>query len=237
MHTIEATDTVGDIVTQEPSLSRLFEESGIDYCCGGGKTLREASEEKGVETDALIERLRDAISASPAGEGPNPSDLNLTELTEHIVQTHHAYLQTELPRLDQMTRKVEKVHGEREPRLAEVLETFTDLAEEMTNHMIKEEQVLFPLIRSIDASESLSGAGPPTLAGPIAQMEMEHDQAGGALERLRELCDGYTPPEWACNTYRAMIDGLQELEEDLHQHIHKENNILFPRALKLEEGL
>ncbi len=236
MPTIEATDTVGDIVTREPSLSRLFEESGIDYCCGGGKTLREASEEKGVETDALIERLREAISSSPAEEGPNPSDLSLSELADHIVRTHHAYLRSEFPRLDRMTRKVEEAHGDREPRLAEVRDTFAELAEELTTHMMKEEQILFPLIRSLEANERPSDIGPPTIAGPIAQMELEHDQAGEALERLNDLCDGYTPPGWACNTYRAMLDALQELEKDLHLHIHKENNILFPRALKLEEG-
>ena len=161
--------------------------------------------------------------------------MSLSELTDHIEQTHHVYLRSELSRLDEVTEEVASAHGEKDPRLHRVRDTFLALAAELSNHMMKEELILFPMVRQLDASDEVPMFHCGTLANPIRQMEMEHDQAGSALERLRELTDGFTAPEWAGNTYRALLDALTDLERDLHQHIHKENDVLFPRALEMEQ--
>lgn len=160
----------------------------------------------------------------------------LTELADHIEQTHHAYLRKELPRLEWMTEKVARVHGDKEPRLMKSREAFVALKAELEPHMMKEERILFPLIRQLEASADRSEFHCGSVADPIRQMEHEHNQAGDALAILNESTDGYTPPEWACNTYRAMLDSLAQLERDMHQHIHKENNVLFPKTLERENG-
>lgn len=233
MTTFQVHDTVGEIVARQPELSRAFEEAGIDYCCGGKKTLDEACRKRGIDPQTFLGTL--AKSAS-AGENPiiDAATLSLAALADHIEQTHHAYLRAELPRLNAMTQKVASVHGENEPRLWQVRETFVALFEEMFSHMMKEERILFPMVRKIEASSTVPAFHCGSIAHPIHQMEAEHEQAGSALERLRELTDGYTPPDWACNTYRAMLEALARLERDMHQHVHKENNVLFPRALVME---
>jgi regulator of cell morphogenesis and NO signaling len=232
MSEFQVQDTVGDVVTRRPGLSRLFEEASIDYCCGGKKTLAEVCRTKGLDPQAFLARLE--AFTSPGEEAVDVAALSLAELADHIEQTHHAFLRSELPRLDAMTEKVASVHGDRQPRLRQVRQTFLALAQELSPHMMKEERILFPMVRQLEASETVPRFHCGTLANPIRQMEFDHDQAGSALERLRELTDGYTAPEWACNTYRAMMDALAQLEGDLHQHIHKENNVLFPRALEME---
>jgi regulator of cell morphogenesis and NO signaling len=235
MTRFETTDTVGSVVARDPDLSRVFESFGIDYCCGGKKSLAEACSEKGLDPSEVLQQLSDTQATRKGnGNGVSPATMSLTELADHIEQTHHAYLRTELPRLDFMTKKVSAVHGDKEPRLRELRDTFVSLAEELSSHMFKEEQILFPMIRQLEASETAPAFHCGSLANPVTQMEAEHDIAGSALERQRELTDDYQPPDWACNTFRAMVDALARLEDDLHQHIHKENNVLFPRALKLE---
>jgi regulator of cell morphogenesis and NO signaling len=233
MTPFQAQDTVGSIVARKPALSRVFEQARIDYCCGGGKTLDQACREKDLDPDAVLARLEESAAGSEGEPLVDAAALGLAELADHIVETHHAYLRSELPRLDRMTEKVADVHGEKESRLRLVRETFVALFSELSSHMMKEEQVLFPMVRQLESSEGVPAFHCGSLANPIRQMEAEHDRAGAALARLRELTDGYTSPDWACNTYRAMIDGLSHLEQDTHQHIHKENNVLFPRTLEL----
>jgi len=229
------TESVGSVVAREPHLSRVFESLGIDYCCGGRKSIAEACTEAGLDPAQVLKWLSEAAAARTGNDaGIIAADMSLTELADHIEQTHHAYLKAELPRLDMMTEKVLTVHGGRDPRLSELRETFISLAGELLSHLQKEEKVLFPMIRRLEASEE-----PPTfhcgsLSNPVRQMELEHDSAGNALKRQRKLTDEYQPPEWACNTFRAMVEALARLEDDLHQHIHKENNLLFPKALELE---
>nr|VFK36531.1 MAG: regulator of cell morphogenesis and NO signaling [Candidatus Kentron sp. SD]VFK39249.1 MAG: regulator of cell morphogenesis and NO signaling [Candidatus Kentron sp. SD]VFK77843.1 MAG: regulator of cell morphogenesis and NO signaling [Candidatus Kentron sp. SD] len=172
--------------------------------------------------------------ASAEGSAADAMAMSLTELADHIEQTHHAYLRSELPRLDEMTEKVVSVHGGRDPRLQPIRERFLALAAELSSHLMKEERILFPMARQLDASETTPTFHCGTLANPIRQMEFEHTQTESALETLRELADDYTPPDWACDTYRTMLDALARLEHDLHRHIHKENNLLFPRALAME---
>ncbi|MBN1442657.1 MAG: iron-sulfur cluster repair di-iron protein [Planctomycetes bacterium] len=233
MSLFQAHDTVGDVVARHPALARMFEEMEIDYCCGGKKTLEEVCRSRALDPRTLLTRLEQ--SASPADPPVvDAAAMSLTELADHIEQTHHAYLRTELPRLKGLADKVLTAHGAKEPRLRELRDTLLGLAEELSSHMMKEEQVLFPMLRQLEASSSAPTFHCGSLANPIRQMELEHDEAGSALARLRELTDGYTPPDWACNTYLAMLGALVRLERDLHEHIHKENNVLFPRALEME---
>jgi regulator of cell morphogenesis and NO signaling len=233
MSAFQVHDTVGEVVTRYPALSRVFEQMEIDYCCGGQKTLNEVCRSKGLDPQTFLTTLKE--SASP-GDKPvvDAAAMSLTELIDHIEKTHHAFLRSELPRLDEMTEKVVSVHGEKESRLYQVREAFSALFGELSSHMMKEEQILFPMVRQLDASTTDPIFHCGSLANPIQQMELEHEHAGSALEKLQHLTDGYTAPDWACNTYRAMLDALANLERDLHQHIHKENNILFPHALAME---
>ena len=230
-------DTVGDIVVRRPALSRVFEQVGIDFCCGGKKTLEQACQEKDLDPEGLIARLEDEIQPNrDESVIVDAAAMSLTELVDHIEQTHHTYLRAELPRLDMMSEKVASVHGDKDQRLVQIHQTLLVLADELSNHMMKEEQILFPMVRQLEASKTVPAFHCGSLANPIGQMEAEHEQAGSALERLRELTDGYRPPDWACNTYRAMLDALAHLERDLHLHIHKENNVLFPRAIEMENA-
>jgi regulator of cell morphogenesis and NO signaling len=230
--------TVGGLVAAVPGRSRIFEQLGIDYCCGGKLPLADACRKKGFDPHTVVQMIAafDSTSAAPPDE-TNPTTMTLTALAAHIEQTHHAYLRGEFPRLDTITEKVARVHGEHDPRLVQVRQAFVALAEEMLRHMAKEEHVLFPMIRDLETSQDLSALHCGSLSYPIRQMESEHNSAGGGIALMRELTDGFTPPAWACNTYRAMLDALAQLERDLHLHVHKENNVLFPRALELERTL
>jgi len=234
MTTFQINDTVGAIVRDHPALSRLFEQAQVDYCCGGQKTLAEACTKRGIDPQAFLKELETFAATEPAPE-VDLTALSLTELVEHIERLHHAYLHTELPRLEAMVTKVAKVHGNKEPRLAQVRDLFLALSAELATHMMKEEQVLFPMIRQLEASGTLPQFHCGSVANPIHRMEFEHDEAGTALAQLRQLTDDYTPPEWACNTYRALLDALAYFEQDMHQHVHKENNVLFPQAIVLEQ--
>lgn len=236
MVTIDTNQTVGELVRQRPLRARVFEELRIDFCCGGKVPLVQACEKGGIEVESVLKQISQCDADAESTDSVDPDALSLTELADHIEATHHAYLREELPRLDWMTEKVARVHGEKDPRLSTVRDAFLALKGELEPHMMKEERILFPLVRELESSEGLSTFHCGTIANPIRQMEHEHDQAGGALAILRESTDDYTPPDWACNTYRAMLASLEVLEADMHQHIHKENNVLFPKALELERA-
>jgi regulator of cell morphogenesis and NO signaling len=234
---IDYHDTVGELVARHPGLSRVFEEAGVDYCCGGKRPLEEACRQKGLDPATFAARLRQAAAAADGATFVDAAAMSLAELADHIEATHHAYLKQELPRLDFLTAKVSSVHGEHDGRLHEIRKIFLQFAAEMTAHMMKEEQILFPMIRRLESSLSPLAFHCGSIANPIRQMELEHQGAGDALDRFRTLADDYTPPDWACNTYRALIDALVSLERDMHQHVHKEDNVLFPRALAREAQL
>jgi regulator of cell morphogenesis and NO signaling len=216
--------TVGELVAERPGRSRIFQNFGIDFCCQGGATLSEACRKREIPLDIVVDQL-EAEAAGPAECITNPAKLSPGELADYIVETHHAFLRRELPRLDAMAQRVAKVHGGHTPSLLQVYEVVSALYLELDSHMMKEEQVLFPAIRVMAAG----GAAIP-IDGPIACMLREHEHAGADLARLRELTCDYAPPVDACNTYRALFAGLAELEEDLHRHIHLENQVLFPAA-------
>jgi regulator of cell morphogenesis and NO signaling len=233
---VDLRDTVGELVARHPALSRIFEAAGVDYCCGGKRPLEEACRQKGLDPAAFAARLQEA-AASEGEEFVDAAAMSLAALADHIEHTHHAYLKRELPRLDFLTEKVSNVHGVHDARLHEIRRVFLGFAAGMSAHMMKEEQVLFPMIRRLDASSTPQSFHCGSIANPIRQMELEHHGAGDELAQFRSLTDDYTPPDWACNTYRALIDALAHLERDMHQHVHKEDNVLFPRALEREVEL
>src|SRR6478736_3007058 len=227
--TISPESRIGDLVAARPALARLFEELGIDYCCGGKQTLAAVCAARGFPLADVTARLEAALAWPAAPEDISAATLSLTALADHIEATHHAYLKDELPRLVEMAERVAYKHGERDARLQQVVVTTRELAEEMFCHMQKEEFILFPLVRQIDAGAR--GGLAAGIADPIRQMEAEHEDAGAAVARLRMLTDGFAPGADACNTHRALLYGLAQFEADLHRHVHKENSILFPRAL------
>src|SRR5262245_11074056 len=224
-----AAPSVGELVAERPGRSRVFEELGIDHCCGGKLSLAEACARRGLQPDAVRRRLAEADTESASG-GTDWRAARLADLCSHIVATHHAFLRRELPRLRDLLGKLARVHGDRHPELRDVLAVFDPFASELAGHMAEEEQVLFPLITWIE-----SGDVPPTpfVLQPIGVMQAEHDDAGRALSEMRRLTGGYAVPTDGCNTYWAAMAGLAELEADMHAHAHKEHNILFPRAAGL----
>jgi len=213
---------VGQIAVEHPLATRVFGRHDIDYCCGGGVPLKDACASKNLETDDVLAEIRREVEGSQDSEG-RWDRASLSDLIDHILTEYHDPLRPELAQLEEMMSKVVRVHGDKEPEMLPKLSTvFEGLKVELEEHMAKEEQILFPLIQS--------GRG-AMADGPISVMEHEHEAAGAALRRLRELTHGYTVPENACNTWRALWHRLEELEAALHRHIHLENNILFPRAL------
>jgi len=228
--------TVGEWVVERPSRARVFERLGIDYCCGGKHPLRQACVQKSLDYEVVLAEL-ERDGAAPEEGARNWASASLTDLCDHIEQTHHAYLKQELPRLEFLTTKVAARHGDTRPALRQVHQVFVTLKSEMEGHMMKEERVLFPLCRQLDVAEALPAMHCGSVANPIEMMIREHEDAGDALARIRVLTEDFTCPQEACNTFRAMYDGMHQLEQDMHQHVHKENNILFPKAIRQEKLL
>ena len=237
MEQVDIHTPVGQLVVERPGRSHLFEHLGLDYCCAGKLPLGEACRAAEIDIDDVLAQLSAHDDAEADTGEVNPADLTLSELADHIEQTHHVYLRRELPRLGQMAEKVAQVHGDAHPWLADLRLVFSGLVAELEMHMMKEEQILFPLVRELETARSLPGFHCGSVDNPIAAMEHEHDNAAAALGRLRELSGDFKPPENACNTFRGLLQGLAELEADLHEHIHKENNILFVRASTAEGRL
>lgn len=229
--------TLAELAAESLAAVRVLEKHGLDYCCGGKKRLDTACSEKHLRVESVLAEI-DAAKL-PAEDATNWQTAPLDDLIGYILRTHHEYLRRELPALSQRMHKVLGVHGGKDPtrfgRMSEILE---GLQYELEMHMHKEEAILFPVLEQY-AEATAAGRPVPavpfgTIANPIAMMEYEHTSAGNALETLRELTDGYQPPEWACMTVRALYGGLAALEKDLHLHIHLENNILFPRGIAME---
>ena len=234
---------VRDLVGRYPTTRPVFEKHGIDYCCGGGKCLADVANERGLKLPALVDALKKSLQAEPDAAQPTDKDwyaAPLIELVSHIVETHHGYTKTAPLRLSSLVPTVLKAHGAHHGAvLRQVQDLFQALNAELSSHLMREEQVLFPYFVAVEehVREGSRKLRAPlgSARNPIRQMEHEHESAGAVLAKLREVTNNYTLPLDACPTFRAMYEELQRLEADLHQHIHLENNILFPRAIELEE--
>lgn len=235
--------TIGELVSQDWRKAEVFKKYGIDYCCGGKKTVAEACAKKGIEP-ALVETELEQVAMRPLtgmGSANNYNHWDLDFLADYIVNTHHHYVKEAVPFLEELSAKVARVHGGHHPELLEIQQHAQSVIDELMLHMHKEEVILFPYIKEL-AQAKKGGkpmARPPfgTIANPINMMEAEHVSAGEDMEAIEELSERFTPPEDACMSYRVLFAKLQEFQQDLHQHIHLENNILFPKALQLESEL
>ncbi len=230
-----ADTTLADLVNANPARARVLEDLGLDYCCGGAVRLGEAVAAAGLALDDVVARLEDADTA-PAGP-VDWTDLGPAELVDHLETTHHAYLREALPRLDALAAKVVRVHGVRHRELNDVQRLLDGLRADLEPHLAKEERILFPMIRQLVAAAERPDFHCGTLANPIGVMQVEHDRAGALLAELRRVTDTYTVPADGCASYRALYEGLAELEADIHLHVHKENNVLFPAVLATEAAL
>lgn len=227
MDPITPVTTVAAIARQHPATTKVFQRHGLDFCCGGKRPLEEACASQGLDAAAVLAEVR-AAAAGPSAEtdwDARPA----AELIDHILERYHATLRRDLPVLRQLAAKVASRHGVDAPALLGVRELVDQLSAEMTSHMAKEEQVLFPIISRLAAG----GDSPMSVEGPVSVMEHEHEEVAEILRELRALTGDYAPPATACNSYRGLFQMLAELESDTHQHIHLENNVLFPRAEEL----
>lgn len=221
--TIEADRTLGDLVTEHPEYARTFESLGLDYCCGGNQTLKEACRDADID----IETVQDRLTETTSDDGPTIPRGSPTELVDHIVETHHEPLRKELPSLAQIVTKVARVHGHNHPELRDVETTFQELRREMQEHTEEEEVEVFPLIKKLDQGDRLSDEERTRLREEFEDLEADHEETAAYLDRIASLTDEYTAPDDACMSYRTMLDRLEALEEDTHLHVHTENNVLF----------
>lgn len=234
--------TVRDVANELPQSTRIFEKLKIDYCCGGNQTLAEGCVSAGVDVYAVIQMLAEETKLN--AEDENTLDFinaSLPELITHILDTHHVFTKSEMDRLQLLADKVLNAHGGNHPELIHLDELLTRLCDDLKPHMFKEEQVLFPYMKALAKAADQHGVVPfapfVTVNNPIRMMMREHDTAGEILRELRKLTSDYTVPADACISYRTLYEALENFEKDLHQHIHLENNILFPKALDMENAL
>jgi regulator of cell morphogenesis and NO signaling len=239
MMNLETTKTVGEVAREIPGATRVFEKFGIDYCCGGNRSMEFACAEAGVKVEEMMHSLKTVSGSQLPAEDSNFSSMTLVELVGHIVDTHHVFTKSEISRLRALMNKVCGVHGGNHKELAQLQSLLERLCGELEPHMIKEEQVLFPYIVRMenDVRNQRSVAMPffGTIKNPVRMMMAEHDDAGELLKEMRKLSRDYAPPADACISYQTLYQALDAFEKDLHQHIHLENNILFPKAVEMEE--
>lgn len=238
MRTLD-TKTVADIVTENIKTAQVFKKYGIDFCCQGGISLEKAAEKANIEYNVLLSELENVENSTSRANDYNSWKLDF--LTDHVIIVHHGYVEENIPIIKQYAQKVYEVHGQHYPELLKIRDLFNGIAGPFAAHCKKEELILFPFIKRMVTAERENTKLPKTffksVDEPIKMMEVEHEEAGEVFRKIAILSNNYTPPEGACNTYKAFFDKLQEFEQDLHQHVHLENNILFPKSLKLEEKL
>jgi len=230
--------TVGEIVTRDFRTASVFTKYGIDFCCGGNKTLQKACEEKSVPVSELQEKLNEVIQ-SPKGNDLDFGSWDFDLLADYIEKTYHRYIKEKTPIILQYLEKIQEVHGENHPELFEIYNLFSHSAVDLGMHLQKEERILFPMIRQLAETKNSGGDPEPghcgTIRNPIAVMKEDHLTEGARFDRISELSGGYTIPPDGCNTFRVAYTLLNEFEQNLHKHIHLENNILFPKAMELEQ--
>ena len=224
---IDEHKSLARLVQENPMRARVFESRGLDFCCGGKQSLSEACQKEGFELDSLRQELAEVDEQSESEESVEFS--SLIELVDHIEKTHHDYLRDELGPLGDLVAKVENAHGERHPELHELAEAFETLAGELPVHLSEEEQILFPAVRHLEG-HGVSSVEGKTARELLQGLEQDHDKTAECLEQIRELTDDFEVPDDACPSYRNMLARLEELERDIHMHVHRENNVLFPEV-------
>jgi regulator of cell morphogenesis and NO signaling len=239
---IHSTNTVGELAVAIPGATRVFEALGIDYCCGGNRTLDEVCRISNLTVENVLHSLTQTEQAIPANQQTQDwQKTSLTALFNYIVDYHHAFTRKELERLEALINKVCSVHGQNHPELLQLQTLFQAINKDLLPHMLKEEQVLFPYIEKLEKASLNNGSIPVpffhTLQNPVRMMMFEHDAAGEILAEMRLLTNNYTVPPEGCISYKTLYQALQDFEYDLHQHIHLENNLLFPRAIELEDRM
>lgn len=230
--------TVREIALEMPVTTRVFEEFKIDYCCHGNTPFDEACRSAGASPDVVLSKIDSVLDVSAGSDGDIYSDMPLTGLIAHIVDKHHVYTKSEMAQLTPLMEKVASRHGDHNPYLLELKELFQELCYDLEPHMSKEEMVLFPYIERLEYNHTnhLNTAFPPfgTVQHPVSMMTVEHEAVGEILEKMRAITNDYTLPAEACPSFTALFHRLGEFERDIHQHIHLENNVLFPRAVAME---
>jgi len=236
-----SSQTIGEIVRDDIRAGKIFKRHDIDFCCGGKKTLKKACEEKNVNADVVQEELLDLMSRNNPFPEINPDKWELDFLADYIENIHHTYVKQNIPVITELAEKVARVHGEHAPELVKIKELFSQVVSELVPHMQKEELMLFPYIKRLTAVAKHKPEPTTMHVGsvktPISVMEKEHEAAGALMEEIYLLSNTFTLPDRACNSYKLLYNSMAEFREDLHRHIHLENNILFPKAIKLEEKL
>lgn len=222
---------IGEIVAEDWRAAAVFEQFGIDFCCGGRRSVADACQTAGIDA-AAVEQALDKLHAVDASD--EVSQWPVARLVDHIVRTHHDYVRAAMPRIGGYLAKLVSVHGARHPELAQVAAEFGLLGRDLLQHMQKEEQVLFPYVRELEGPVRPGPSPFGTVENPIRMMEREHEEAGTQLREIRRLTGDYAPPADGCATYRVCLEELAHFERDLHRHVHLENNVLFPRAVQLE---
>lgn len=237
MNTLE-TQKVGALVADDFRTAEIFRKYKIDFCCGGGVSIAEACKKKAIPLEKVLQELTEIRREMNTSENYNAWSLHL--LADYIVQTHHEYVKNKLPEISFYANKVAHVHGANHPELHQLFALFSEIHAEMIDHMKKEELILFPFIKelenaSLNAETMLKKPAFGTVKNPVAMMIAEHESAGGIMEEIQKISNNFTPPVDACTTYRVYFQNLSAFQNDLHKHVHLENNILFPKALQLEE--
>ena len=236
---LDVNKTVREFAIESPSAIRVFEKLRIDYCCGGNQPLKDACVQKGLQVDDVLQLLGHATQTGTNSESSDSQSLPLASLIKLIVEKHHTYTRKELEFLSELLERVCTAHGQNHPELLHIRAHFQDLHAELLPHMMKEENILFPFITRLETAISEDRPAPfapfGQLRNPITVMMAEHESAGEILENIRTLSNDFTVPDDACFSYRTLYKTLEELELDLHQHIHLENNVLFPRASEMEQ--
>lgn len=235
-----ASDTIGEMVVKDYRKAQVFKKLGIDFCCGGKKTVEEVCRTKGLDVERVKAEL-DAVSGEAEQNGNNFDNWNLDFLADYIVNTHHDYVRTNVPFITELASKVASVHGKQHPELVKVADIFNRLGKDLRLHLVKEETIVFPFIKGLLLNEKTGKNSPAkafdSIQTPTQMMELEHEQAGDDLAEIRNLTRDYTLPEDACTSYTVLFKKLQQFENDLFNHVHLENNILFPKAIALEKKL
>lgn len=234
----DSSATIGEFVAEDYRTAKVFEKYGIDFCCGGKVALSEICREKGIDP-ATIQRELEELKSTPLDRGQNYAAWELSFLADYIVNAHHSYLKENLEQIAVYARKVAEVHGANHPEVIEIARIFDKIATDMAAHLREEEEVFFPAVKRVDAARK-SGTEPGTkdlaaIGDSLEKLDEEHNEIGDAVHAIRALSKDYTVPDDACNTYMLTYRKLREFEDDLHKHVHLENNILFPKAAGLRE--